>query len=100
MATQNKNTAHGNGTAVDTTTGTRKHIGTWTLPLGTGNTKKSEVSSVQHYQWNDEQNYATLPYTILRTEKEVVPLGIWGIYTSFRMRIARVGLNLGLTVLC
>ena len=53
------------GTVVDTTTGRRVHIGTWTLPSGTGGIKGSQVGFIEYYLWNDGQNHpcSTLPYT-------------------------------------
>ena len=53
------------GTAVDTTTGTRVHIGSWTLPSGTKGIKGSESGFIEYYLWNDGQHHpcSTLPYT-------------------------------------
>ncbi|CAO3568743.1 unnamed protein product [Mortierella alpina] len=53
------------GTAVDTTTGTRVHIGTWALPAGTGGIKGSQSGFMEYYLWNDGQQHPcnTLPYT-------------------------------------
>lgn len=53
------------GTAVDTTTGKRVNIGSWTLPTGTGGIKGSQVGFVEYYPWNDGGNHPcpTLPYT-------------------------------------
>ena len=53
------------GTAVDTTTGKRTHIGSWTLPIGTGGIKGSQVGFIEYYLWNDGKDHpcSSLPYT-------------------------------------
>ncbi|KAG9069633.1 hypothetical protein KI688_010537 [Linnemannia hyalina] len=53
------------GTSVDTTTGSRVHVGTWTLPSGTQGIANSQVGFVEYYLWNDGQQHAcsSLPYT-------------------------------------
>jgi hypothetical protein len=54
-----------NGTAVDTTTGKSVHIGSWTLPSGTGGIKGSQVGFIEYYLWNDGKNHPcpSLPFT-------------------------------------
>ncbi|KAF9997353.1 hypothetical protein BGZ79_008948 [Entomortierella chlamydospora] len=53
------------GTAVDATTGSRVHIGTWTLPAGTQGITGNQVGFVEYYSWDDGQQHScdTLPYT-------------------------------------
>lgn len=40
------------GTAVDSITGTQNHIGTYTLPSGSGGIQSSQVGFVEYYPWN------------------------------------------------
>ncbi|KAF3386890.1 hypothetical protein F1880_001179 [Penicillium rolfsii] len=40
------------GTLVDSVSGTRTHIGSYTLPSGTGGIKGSQVGFVEYYPWN------------------------------------------------
>ncbi|KAF7356186.1 Beta-glucan synthesis-associated [Mycena venus] len=66
------------GTAVDTVAGTRIHIGSWTLPAGTGGILGSQVGFVEWYPWNngEPQNHcAHLPYqkTIFGNPKTTNP---------------------------
>ncbi|KAL0578371.1 hypothetical protein V5O48_003623 [Marasmius crinis-equi] len=53
------------GTMVDTATGVQTHIGSWTLPSGSGGIKSSQVGFVEYYNWNDGQTHDcnTLPKT-------------------------------------
>jgi len=53
------------GAVVDTTTGTKVHIGSWTLPAGTKGIKGGQVGFIEYFPWNDGQSHAcsTLPYT-------------------------------------
>ncbi|KAG0063499.1 hypothetical protein BGZ89_009833 [Linnemannia elongata] len=53
------------GTSVDSTTGTRVHVGTWTLPSGTQGIARSQTGFVEYYPWNDGSTHpcSTLPYT-------------------------------------
>ncbi|KAF7795911.1 hypothetical protein EIP86_007078 [Pleurotus ostreatoroseus] len=53
------------GTMVDTITGIRAHVGTWTLPAGAGGIKSNEGGFVEYYLWNDGQAHPcnTLPKT-------------------------------------
>ena len=53
------------GAVINTTTGKRTHIGSWTLPAGTQGIKGSQVGFVEYYLWNDGKNHpcSTLPYT-------------------------------------
>ncbi|KAJ7660225.1 hypothetical protein DFH06DRAFT_1326356 [Mycena polygramma] len=53
------------GTAVDTVTGERIHIGSYTLPEGTGGIEGSQEGFVEWYPWNVEEpenHCALLPY--------------------------------------
>ncbi|KAJ6532216.1 hypothetical protein DFH09DRAFT_1182459 [Mycena vulgaris] len=52
------------GTAVDTVTGARIHIGSYTLPAGVGGIQNSQAGFVEMYLWNDGRSHAcaTLPY--------------------------------------
>jgi len=58
------------GTVVDTTTGKRVHIGSWTLPHGTGGIKGSQTGFIEYYLWNDGGNHpcSTLPFTSMAFE--------------------------------
>ncbi|KAL0564486.1 hypothetical protein V5O48_017558 [Marasmius crinis-equi] len=40
------------GTMVNTATGTQTHIGSWTLPSGSGGIQSSQVGFVEYYPWN------------------------------------------------
>ncbi|KAG9325103.1 hypothetical protein KVV02_006765 [Mortierella alpina] len=53
------------GTVVNTTTGRRVLIGTWTLPAGTGGIKGSETGFMEYFPWNDGRPHScnTLPNT-------------------------------------
>ena len=53
------------GTAADTATGMRVHIGSWTLPPGTKGIKGSQSGFVDYYLWNYGQHHpcSSLPYT-------------------------------------
>ena len=54
------------GTLVDTTTGRRIHIGSYTLPAGTQGIAKSQSGFVEYYPWNSGSHSgvcSTLPYT-------------------------------------
>ncbi|KIM79099.1 hypothetical protein PILCRDRAFT_98226 [Piloderma croceum F 1598] len=52
------------GTVVDTTTGSSVHIGSWTLPSGTGGIKGSQVGFVEYYPWNSgTHTCSSLPFT-------------------------------------
>ncbi|KAF9018804.1 hypothetical protein BDZ89DRAFT_1094019 [Hymenopellis radicata] len=53
------------GTAVDTVDGTRVHIGSYTLPAGSGGIKSSQQGFVEWYPWNGGEppnHCARLPY--------------------------------------
>ena len=53
------------GTAVDTVTGERIHIGSYTLPAGAGGIQSSQVGFVEWYPWNSGEppnHCALLPY--------------------------------------
>ncbi|KAJ7660187.1 hypothetical protein DFH06DRAFT_1089519 [Mycena polygramma] len=53
------------GTAVDTETGERIHIGSYTLPAGTGGIEGSQEGFVEWFPWNVEEpadHCALLPY--------------------------------------
>ncbi|KAJ7144360.1 hypothetical protein C8R44DRAFT_837323 [Mycena epipterygia] len=53
------------GTAIDTVTGARIEIGSYTLPVGSGGIQSSQVGFVEWYPWNggEPQNHcARLPY--------------------------------------
>ena len=65
LVVQNTGGTTWSGTAVDTTTGNRVHIGSWTLPGGTQGIKGSQVGFIEYYLWNDGQNHpcSTLPFT-------------------------------------
>jgi len=54
-----------NGTVVDTTTGTRVLIGSWTLPAGTRGIRGNQLGFIEYYPWNHGKTHAcsTLPYT-------------------------------------
>ncbi|KAJ8074380.1 hypothetical protein AAF712_011923 [Marasmius tenuissimus] len=53
------------GTMVDTATGKETHIGSWTLPSGSGGIQSSQVGFVEYYLWNDGGDHPcnTLPKT-------------------------------------
>ena len=53
------------GTLVDAVTGSKTHIGSYTLPSGTGGIKESQAGFVEYYPWNSESQHAcnTLPKT-------------------------------------
>ncbi|KAF7795891.1 hypothetical protein EIP86_007058 [Pleurotus ostreatoroseus] len=53
------------GTMIDALTGVRTHIGSWTLPAGSGGIESSQLGFVEYYLWNDKQNHPcnTLPKT-------------------------------------
>jgi hypothetical protein len=53
------------GSVVDATTGKSVHIGSWTLPVGTGGIKGSQVGFIEYCLWNDGKNHpcSTLPFT-------------------------------------
>lgn len=40
------------GSMVDTTTGTSTHIGSWTIPSGTGGIENSQGGFIEYYPWN------------------------------------------------
>jgi hypothetical protein len=42
------------GTAVDSVTGAQNHIGTYTLPSGSGGIQSSQVGFVEYYPWNSD----------------------------------------------
>ncbi|KAJ6595164.1 hypothetical protein DFH09DRAFT_1136346 [Mycena vulgaris] len=53
------------GTAVDTVTGTKIHIGTYTLPVGASGIQSSQAGFVEWYPWNGgipPNHCARLPY--------------------------------------
>ncbi|KAJ7078724.1 hypothetical protein B0H15DRAFT_788729, partial [Mycena belliarum] len=53
------------GTAVDTVTGARVQIGSWTLPAGSGGIRSSQAGFVEWYPWNGGEppnHCARLPY--------------------------------------
>lgn len=52
-------------TVVDTITGARVHIGSWTLPTGTGGIKNTQAGFIEWYPWNNGEppnHCARLPY--------------------------------------
>jgi hypothetical protein len=54
------------GTAVDTVTGARTHVGSFTLPPGLGGIKATEGGFVEWYPWNSREppnHCARLPYS-------------------------------------
>jgi hypothetical protein len=53
------------GTVVHRSTGKSVHIGSWTLPSGTGGIQGSQVGFIEYYLWNDGQNHpcSSLPFT-------------------------------------
>ena len=53
------------GTAIDTVSGVRTHIGSWTLPAGATGIKSSQVGFIEYYKWNDGKDHPcdTLPWT-------------------------------------
>ena len=44
------------GAVVDTTTGKRVHIGSWTLPASTKGIKGGQEGFIECFSWNDGQN--------------------------------------------
>ncbi|KAG0320527.1 hypothetical protein BGZ99_004441 [Dissophora globulifera] len=65
------------GTAVDSTTGDRVHIGTYTLPAGTQGIKGSQVGFVEYYPWNSgTHTCSSLPYAYVTFGYPVSPSGI------------------------
>ncbi|KAJ7808489.1 hypothetical protein B0H13DRAFT_571267 [Mycena leptocephala] len=53
------------GTAIDTVTGARIHIGSYTLPAGAGGIQSSQLGFVEWYPWNGGEpanHCALLPY--------------------------------------
>jgi hypothetical protein len=64
LVVQNTGGTTWSGTVVDTTTGNRVHIGSWTLPSGTQAIKGSQVGFVEYYPWNSGiHTCSTLPFT-------------------------------------
>jgi hypothetical protein len=54
-------------TLVDTVSGTRTHIGSWTLTSGASGIKGSQVGFVEYYPWNSGTHMCDqLPYTQVR----------------------------------
>jgi hypothetical protein len=55
------------GTVVNTATGNRIHIGTWTLPVGTQGIMNSQAGFIEYYPWNAGGHRAcnTLPRTAI-----------------------------------
>ena len=53
------------GTAVDSVSGTQNHIGTFTLPSGSGGIESSQVGFVEYYPWNSDPSLtcADIPAT-------------------------------------
>ncbi|KAI0792928.1 hypothetical protein C8Q75DRAFT_804635 [Abortiporus biennis] len=65
MMVENTSGTTWNGTMVDTVTGVRTHVGSWTLPSNMGGIKSSQVGFIEYYLWNDGKNHPcnTLPKT-------------------------------------
>lgn len=65
MVVQNIGGTTWQGTLVDTVTGVRTHIGTWTLPSGAAGLSSGKSGFIEYYPWNEGQSHpcSTLPWT-------------------------------------
>ncbi|KAL4246515.1 hypothetical protein ABKN59_008631 [Abortiporus biennis] len=65
MVVENTSGTTWRGTMVDTVTGVRTRVGSWTLPSNMGGIKSSQVGFIEYYLWNDGKNHPcnTLPKT-------------------------------------